>query len=78
MMPLWIQAHKEGVEILGIIWLLKEHGPGKEASSPAIYIKSTEDIGKLKMAKKFLRTTTYDRDRGTRDKDKGSTQSKIL
>lgn len=56
----WIQEDNKRVGIMGIRWLPKEHGPKTVSSSLVIYLKSTEEIRKLRMGKKLFRTTEYD------------------
>ena len=58
------------MEITGIRWLLKEHGPEKAASSLVIYMRSTEEVRKLRMGRRLFRTTRYDWGRGSRDNGK--------
>ena len=61
----WIEEDNKdmGVEIMGIRWLLKENRPGKVASSLVIYMKSARKVEKLRMGRRFFRTTSYDWDR---------------
>lgn len=54
--------------IIGIRLLINIHGPGKVASSLVNYMKSAEEIGKLKIGKKLFCTNW---DRGRKDKSKG-------
>jgi len=56
----WIEEHNKGVETQGIRWLLKELAPGKTASSLVIYIRSVEEVRKLRMGRRQVRTTTYE------------------
>ena len=76
----WIEEDNKdmGVEIMGIRWLLKENQPGKVASSLVIYMKSARKAEKLRMGRRFFRTTSYDWDRistRTRQRAMSSTRS---
>ncbi|KAF8420906.1 hypothetical protein EV426DRAFT_701977 [Tirmania nivea] len=56
----WIEEDNKGVEVMGIRWLLKQHEPGKVASSLVVYTRSAKEVGRLYMGRKFFRTTRYD------------------
>ena len=61
----WVEEDNRGVEIKGIRWLVREHLPGKVASSLVIYMKSAVEIGILRVGRKTYNTERYDWDRGT-------------
>ncbi|KAF8418692.1 hypothetical protein EV426DRAFT_704491 [Tirmania nivea] len=72
----WIEEDNRGVEVMGIrkSWgsgshgdqvLLKQHGPGKVASSLVIYTTSAEDVSGLRMGSRLFRITKYDWNRPT-------------
>ena len=51
----WIEEGNRIVEVMGIRWPMKEHRLGNVASHLVIYMKSIEEIGKLRMGRKFPR-----------------------
>ena len=48
------------VHMTGIKWLLNEHAPEKAASSLVIYMRSEEEVGKMRMGRRLFRTTKYE------------------
>ncbi|KAF8417559.1 hypothetical protein EV426DRAFT_699638 [Tirmania nivea] len=62
----WVEEGNEGVEVMGVRWLLKQHEPEKVASSLVVYTRSAEEVGRLRMRRKFFRTTRYDWNRLSR------------
>ncbi|KAF8422195.1 hypothetical protein EV426DRAFT_706346 [Tirmania nivea] len=40
----WIEEDNEGVEVMGVRWLLKQHELEKVASSLVVYTRSAEEV----------------------------------
>ena len=75
MMRRWIEEDNEGVEIMGIRWLLKDFGREKVASCLVSYLT---EIGDLKMGRRHFRTTRCDGDTVAVTRARGSNDNGII
>ncbi|KAF8469493.1 hypothetical protein BDZ91DRAFT_792293 [Kalaharituber pfeilii] len=64
----WLESdNKELGETTGIRWLRKKTtliDEGKKTSSVVLYLKTQREVGKVRLGGRWLRSETYEQDRG--------------